>query len=108
MLPVSSLICFDATPASAEVLAASDANTPGCGEFAAGEVEFVLDSVLSCGVGDPIEVDYVDASGAVITTGVGVIATANDERNTYVFTMTDPLNAATDVTGNAASVVRCV
>ena len=50
----------------------------------------------------------MDASGAVITTGVGVIATANDERNTYVFTMTDPLNAATDVTGNAASVVRCV
>lgn len=105
---IASLICFDATPASAEVLAASDANTPGCGEFAAGEVEFVLDSVLSCGVGDAIEVDYVDASGAVITTGAGMIATANDERNTYVFTMTDPLNAATDVIGNAASVVRCV
>jgi hypothetical protein len=105
---IETLVRFDADPAEAVILGIKDSDSPGCGEFAAGEIEIVTDSILSCGVGDDVEVDYVSAAGAVITTGDGVISSADHARSTYVIALTPNTLGATDASGNEAQVVRCV
>ena len=79
------------------VLGFRDVNNLDCGDFDLGEVEVVLDSVLSCGAAAAVTVVYKDLAGVTKTTdATATIATADPSDRRYLITLTNAGDSGTD------------
>lgn len=80
------VVCNDETPLSGRVIDCRDHGTDP--SLATNKIRVTLDSLLYCGVGDTVSVEYFDSDGNSLGTAQGTIAIADTDKFVYTITKT--------------------